>query len=78
MTRSRDNLASALAGEQMVLEEREGGKNGDKQTIGLTPPLDKLYCTTQHVRQPVRSSSDGVSGQEAATGPGLFGQTDVT
>lgn len=66
----------------MVLEEREEEKNGDKQTIGLTPlpppSLDKLYCTTQHVRPPVRSSSDGVSGQEAVSGPGLFGQTDVT
>lgn len=77
MTHSRDNLASALSGEQMVLGEQEGEKNGDKQTIGLTP-LDKLYCTTQHVRQPVRSSSDGVSGQEAASWPGLSGQTDVT
>lgn len=31
--------------------------------------MDKPYCTTQHVGQPVRSSSDGVSGQEAASGP---------
>lgn len=71
---SQDNLASALAGEQMVLGEREG-KNGDKQTIGLTPPTpDKPDCPTQHVRQPVCSSSDGVSGQEATARPGFLGK----
>lgn len=36
MTRSQDNLASALAGEQMALGEREGKKRG--QADYRTPP----------------------------------------
>lgn len=72
MTRSQDNLASALAGEQMALGERERKKRG--QADYWTPPPDKPYCYTQHVRQPVRSSSDGLSGQEVTSRPGVLGK----
>lgn len=74
MTRSQDNLASALAGEQMALGKREGEKWGQADYRTHPPTPDKPDCTTQHVRQPVRSSSDGASGQEAASRPVFLGK----
>lgn len=55
MTRSWDNLVSALAGAQMALG---GKKNGDRRAIGVgqISPLDKPYCTMRHVNQPVGAS----------------------
>ncbi len=55
MTRSWDNLVSALAGAQMVLGGKKRGQAGYRAGGGYSP-LDKPYCTMHHVKQPVCAS----------------------